>query len=295
MFYHTGRNKMNKIVSGKVRELYEVNEDKLLIVTTDRVSSFDVILGNEIPGKGILLNDISNFWFDYTKDIVKNHIISTSIVDMPDEIKLNPESYKGRMVLVKKLKMLPYEFIVRGYIFGNMWKSYSDDEAFCGHKIEGKYELAEKLKKPIITPSIKHHEGHDEYISRDQLIEGLGEEMALKIENICMELYEKCYEYAYKKGIIIADTKFEFGLNSEGEIVVGDEIFTPDSSRFWKLDEYKVGCSPVSYDKQFVRDWLIKNDLDGKEPGPELPEDIIQSTKKLYIECRNKLIKTKTL
>ena len=281
---------MNKIISGKVREVYSVNENELLIVTTDRVSSFDVILGNEIPDKGRLLNDISNFWFEYTKDIVPNHIISTSLIDMPDEIKLNSDAYKGRTVLAKKLKMLPYEFIVRGYMFGNMWKSYSNGEEFCGQKIEGKYELAQRLEKPIITPSVKNHEGHDEYISMEKLIEGLGEEIVSKIKDICMRLYSKCYDYAYKKGIIIADTKFEFGINNDGEIVLGDEIFTPDSSRFWKLDKYKVGSSPISYDKQFVRDWLIKNNLNGTEPGPKLPENIIEATKNLYIECRNRLV-----
>ncbi len=283
---------MKKIISGKVRDVYKVSEEKLLIVTTDRISSFDVVLGSEIPNKGVLLNDISNFWFEYTKDIVQNHIISTEVIDMPDEVKFNQELYCGRTVLVKKLVMLPYEFIVRGYIYGNMWRSYIDGESFCGQKIEGKHELAEKLEEPIITPSIKNHKGHDEYVSMDQLIEELGEDMVLKIEDICLKLYAKCYNYAYEKGIIIADTKFEFGLNSRGELVLGDEIFTPDSSRFWNLKAYKVGSSPVSYDKQFVRDWLIENKLNGKEPAPELPKNIIDATKELYIECRDRIIGT---
>lgn len=281
---------MKKILTGKVREVYEINDDHFVIVTSDRISAFDVILASEIPQKGVVLNNISNFWFDFTKDIVPNHIVSTAIKDMPSEINERADYYKDRTVLVKKLNMLPYEFIVRGYIFGNMWNAYETNSPFCGQTIEGEYQLAEKLKTPIITPSSKNSEGHDEYIAFDCLIEDLGKEAVDKICDVCLKLYNKCFEYALDRGIIIADTKFEFGFDEDGNLVLGDEIFTPDSSRFWNVNQYKVGSSPASYDKQFVRDWLISNQLNGVEPGATLPDDIIQATQNLYLECQKKLL-----
>lgn len=281
---------MKKILSGKVRELYETNNGEIVIVTTDRISSFDVILGSQIPMKGIVLNKIANHWFDYTKEIVPNHLISRSIEDMPEEIREDEDYYRGRTVLVEKLRMLPYEFIVRGYIFGKMWKEYQENKEFCGQKIPEGYQLAEKLKTPIITPSTKNDQGHDEYVSTDILVEDLGQEVVDKIYDICLNIYNKCFDYAYKRGIIIADTKFEFGYDKEGVLKIGDEILTPDSSRFWNLEEYEIGKSPASYDKQFVRDWLIENNLDGKTPGAKLPDHIIEATKDLYIECQEKLL-----
>ncbi len=281
---------MKKILTGKVREVFETNDNDLIIVTTDRISSFDVILGSEIPGKGIVLNNITNFWLDYTKHIVPNHLISTTLGDMPDEIKNNPQRYEGRTVKVKKLNMLPYEIIVRGYVFGSMWKAYSKGELFCGHKIEGDYQLAEKLAKPIVTPSIKAQEGHDIYISKEEMASDIGDELAQKLCDISLEIYNTCYQYAIERGVIIADTKFEFGIDEYGNLTLADEVLTPDSSRFWNKDTYKVGESPASYDKQFVRDWLIKEGLDGKEPAPELPKDIIDATSVLYKECQDKLL-----
>lgn len=282
---------MKKILTGKVRDLYETNDNNLVIVTTDRISAFDVVLANDIPQKGVVLNKISNFWFDYTKSIIPNHIISTSIDDMPKEMSENVEYYKGRTVLVRKLNMLPYEFIVRGYMFGNMWKAYANNGVFCGQSIVEEYQLAEKLKTPIITPSVKINDGHDEYITIEQLVNDLGNEEVKKICDICLELYNKCFEYAFERGIIIADTKFEFGYDEYGVLRIGDEMFTPDSSRFWNVDQYKTGHSPSSYDKQFVRDWLIDNKLDGILPGPKLPDDIVEATKNLYIECQDKLVR----
>lgn len=282
---------MKKILTGKVRDVYETNDNNFVIVTTDRISAFDVVLANDIPQKGVVLNKISNFWFDYTKDIIPNHIISTSIEDMPIEISQNVAYYKGRTVLVRKLNMLPYEFIVRGYIFGNMWTAYEKNREFCGQPIVEEYQLAEKLKTPIITPSAKNNEGHDEYITIEQVVDDLGKEEVKKICDICLELYKKCFDYAFKRGIIIADTKFEFGLDEDGVLRLGDEIFTPDSSRFWNVDQYKIGSSPASYDKQFVRNWLISNRLDGKLPGPKLPNDIVEATKNLYTECQDKLLR----
>ncbi len=281
---------MKKIISGKVRDVYEISKEKYIIITSDRISSFDVILGSLIPNKGIILNSISNFWFDYTKDIVPNHIISNDIKDMPKEIIDKADYLNGRVVLVKKLKMLPFEFIVRGYIFGNMWYSYQKNGEFCSQKIPKGYKLAEKLITPVITPSIKNNKGHDEYISIEKVANDLGSKETKKIIDTCFNIYDRCYKYALERGIIIADTKFEFGYDENGNLTLGDEILTPDSSRFWNLSEYKIGTSPASYDKQFVRDWLIENKLDGKLPAPKLPDDIVKATEKIYLECQNKLL-----
>mgnify|MGYP002579555385 CR=1 FL=1 len=275
---------MKKIGSGKVREIYEVSDKELVIYTTDRVSAFDVILPTPVPEKGRVLNQLSLFWFDLTKDIVKNHLVSADPKDMPEEF--SKEEYKDRVMLVKKLKMLPYEFIIRGYMFGSMWKAYQAGEPFCGQVITGDYQLAQKLEKPILTPSTKATEGHDEYsVTHEGLVKDLGEELAQKLEDTCLRLFEKCYDYAYERGIIIADTKLEFGLDENGELVLADEVFTPDSSRFWNRDEYQVGTSPLSYDKQYLRDWLIENKLDGVTPAPQLPADVVAKTQEKYLEC----------
>ena len=273
---------MKKILSGKVRDVYEVNDKELVIVTTDRISAFDVILNSTIKNKGIALNQLSLYWFDYTSDIIPNHIISSKISDMPAYFSENAKEYEKRTVLVKKLKMQPYEFIVRGYMFGSLWKEYKSSWGYCGQKMQGQHELAQKLDNPIITPSAKNAEGHDENISIDRLREEIGSATADELCQISLSLYEKCYQYALNKGIIIADTKFEFGYDENGRLTLGDEIFTPDSSRFWAAEDYQIGVSPKSYDKQFVRDWLIKNKLNGVTPAPELPEDITMKTAALY-------------
>lgn len=280
---------MEKIISGKVRDVFSVDDSTLAIVTTDRISAFDVILNSEIPQKGIALNLISNFWFDYTKNVIPNHIVSTSVDDLPDELTENKAYYENRTVLVKKLKMLPYEFIVRGYMFGTMWEAYRKGEEFCGHKLEGDFQQAQKLPTPIVTPSIKAKEGHDVYISLQQLAADVGEELANQLCDVALALYDRCYNYAKERGIIIADTKFEFGFDENGRLTLGDEIFTPDSSRFWDAECYSVGTSPKSYDKQFVRDWLIKEGLNGKEPAPTLPEDVITKTADIYRDCLRKI------
>ena len=280
---------MKKILSGKVRDVYEVNDKELVIVTTDRISAFDVILNSTIKNKGIALNQLSLYWFDYTSDIIPNHIISSKLSDMPAYFSENAKEYEKRTVLVKKLKMLPYEFIVRGYMFGSLWKEYKSSGGYCGQKMQGQYELAQKLDNPIITPSAKNAEGHDENISIDRLREEIGSATADELCQISLSLYEKCYQYALNKGIIIADTKFEFGYDENGRLTLGDEIFTPDSSRFWAAEDYQIGVSPKSYDKQFVRDWLIKNKLNGVIPAPELPEDITMKTAALYKDCYCKI------
>lgn len=280
---------MKKIISGKVRDVYEINEKELVIVTTDRISAFDVILPSTIKNKGKYLNLLSLWWFDYTSSIIPNHILSANLSDMPTFFRQNPNEYDGRTVLVKKLKIIPYEFIVRGYMFGSMWEEYKKFGSFCGEKIEQTYELASKLNKPVLTPAVKHSAGHDEYISYEKLKNEIGTDEAQKISEICFTLYEKCYQYALGKGIIIADTKFEFGFDDDNRLILADEIFTPDCSRFWAVDTWETGVSPKSYDKQFVRDWLIRNGLNGVTPAPKLPDDIVSKTESLYHDCYCKL------
>lgn len=274
------------IKEGKVREIYDV-DDALIMVATDRISAFDVILNNKITKKGTVLTQMSKFWFNYTKDIMPNHMISTDVKDMPEYFQ-KPE-FTGNSMLCKKLEMIPIECIVRGYITGSGWASYQKDGTVCGIKLPEGLKESEKLPEPIYTPSTKAEIGdHDENISFEKSIEvlekafpGHGEEYATKIKDYTIELYKKCAEYALSKGIIIADTKFEFGLNENGEIVLGDEMLTPDSSRFWPLNEYEVGHSEPSFDKQFVRDWLKAN----PDSGYTLPQDVIDKTIDKYLEA----------
>ena len=278
---------MKKIISGKVREVYDLEDGRMVIVTTDRISAFDVILPTMITDKGKVLNALSNFWFGYTKDIVKNHMISSSLKDMPAEFQ-KPE-YEGRTILVKKLHMIPYEFIVRGYMFGSMYDVAQKGEPFCGYTFTKKYQEAEKLDKPILTPSTKAKEGHDIYVTVDQMKKDIGEKLGSQIEKVSLEIYNKAYEHAFKNGIIIADTKFEFGLDEKGELVLGDEVLTPDSSRFWNKAEYKVGTSPKSYDKQYLRDWLKANHLNGDANIRSIPQDVVATTSEIYHECQEKI------
>ncbi|MBQ2481553.1 MAG: phosphoribosylaminoimidazolesuccinocarboxamide synthase [Treponema sp.] len=278
---------MKKIISGKVREVYDLEDGRMVIVTTDRISAFDVILPTMITDKGKVLNALSNFWFDYTKDIVKNHMISSNLKDMPAEFQKS--EFEGRTILVKKLKMVPYEVIVRGYMFGSMYEAYKKGEEFLGHKFDKEYQQAEKLDEPIVTPSTKAAEGHDINVTLDYMKKDLGEELGSKIEKTALAIYKKCYEHAAKNGIIIADTKFEFGLDENGDLVLADEVLTPDSSRFWNAAEYKVGTSPASYDKQFVRDWLKNNNLAGDPNIKSIPAEIVEKTSALYHECQERI------
>ncbi|HBD69113.1 MAG TPA: phosphoribosylaminoimidazolesuccinocarboxamide synthase [Treponema sp.] len=280
---------MKKIISGKVREVYDLEDGRMVIVTTDRISAFDVILPTMITDKGKVLNALSNFWFNYTKDIVKNHMISSDLKDMPQEFQ-KPE-FEGRTILVKKLKMIPYEVIVRGYMFGSMYEAYKKGEPFLGHKFDKDYQQAERLAEPIVTPSTKAKEGHDINVTLQYMKDDLGEELGTKIEKAALAVYKKCYEHAAKNGIIIADTKFEFGLNEKGDLVLADEVLTPDSSRFWNAATYKVGTSPASYDKQFVRDWLKDNNLAGDPNIKSIPQDIVAKTAALYKECQERICK----
>ena len=278
---------MKKIISGQVRAVYDLEDGRMVIVTTDRISAFDVILPTMITDKGKVLNALSNFWFDYTKDIVKNHMISAELKDMPAEFQ-KPE-FEGRTILVKKLKMIPYEVIVRGYMFGSMYEAYKKGEEFLGHKFDKEYKQAEKLDEPIVTPSTKAAEGHDINVTLDYMKKDLGDDLGTKIEQTALAIYKKCYDHAAKNGIIIADTKFEFGLDENGELVLADEVLTPDSSRFWNAAEYKPGTSPASYDKQFVRDWLKDNNLAGDPNIKSIPSEVVEKTSALYHECQKRI------
>ena len=274
---------MKKISSGKVREIYEVDDDKLMLVVSDRISAFDYILPAMIPNKGKVLNQISKFWFDYVSDIIPNHVISIDTKDFPEEFQ-TPE-FEGRSMLVKKLKMLPVECIVRGYITGSGWKSYKEDGTVCGITLPEGLQESEKLPEPIFTPTTKAEIGtHDENISFEQVEELVGQELAEKLRAKTIEVYKKCSEYAAKRGVIIADTKFEFGLDENGELVLGDEVLTPDSSRFWPANDYAVGRSQKSFDKQYLRDWIKSSGYDPETKAP-IPQEVIDTTSAKYIEA----------
>lgn len=278
---------MNKISSGKVRDIYEVDENSLMLVVSDRISAYDNIMPQIVPEKGIILNQISAFWFDYVSDIIPNHIISTKFEEFPEEFQ--KEEFRGRSMWVKKLKMLPVECIVRGYITGSGWKDYLKTGEICGIKIPEGMKESEKFSETLFTPSTKADLGdHDENISFEKAKELLGADLAEKVKAKTIEVYNKCAEYALSKGIILADTKFEFGLDEDGELVIGDEILTPDSSRFWSLDKYEIGRGQESFDKQYLRDWLTENNYVDKAPEV-LPQEVIDITKAKYLECYEKI------
>ncbi|WP_022769047.1 MULTISPECIES: phosphoribosylaminoimidazolesuccinocarboxamide synthase [unclassified Butyrivibrio] len=274
------------VKEGKVREIYDIGEN-LIMVATDRISAFDVILKNKVTKKGAVLTQMSKFWFDLTKDIVKNHMISTDTADMPEFFR-SPK-FTGNSMLCKKLTMLPIECIVRGYITGSGWKSYVQDGTVCGIKLPEGLKECDKIPEPIYTPSTKAEIGdHDENIDFDRSVEvlerdfpGHGLEYATKIRDYTIALYKKCAEYALTKGIIIADTKFEFGLDENGEVVIGDEMLTPDSSRFWPVEGYEPGHDQPSFDKQFVRNYLKAN----PECDYNLPQEVIDKTIDKYLEA----------
>lgn len=276
---------MKPVKEGKVREIYD-NGESLIMVATDRISCFDVILNNTISKKGTVLTQMSKFWFDMTKDIIPNHMISVDVKDMPAFFQ--QEKYNGNSMMCKKLEMIPVECIVRGYITGSGWASYQKDGTVCGIKLPEGLKESDKLPEPIYTPSTKAEIGdHDENISFEQSIvhlekafPGKGEEYATKIKEATIALYKKCADYALTRGIIIADTKFEFGLDENGELVLADEMLTPDSSRFWPADIYEPGHSQPSFDKQFARDWLKSN----KDHNWTLPEDVTQKTIDKYLQ-----------
>lgn len=274
--------------SGKVREIFDAG-DKLLFVASDRISAFDCVMPNGIPQKGSVLNMISKFWFERTGDIVKNHMITTDVKKFPAPFNQYADQLAGRSMLVQKTKVFPVECIVRGYLIGSGWKEYKQSGTIGGMPLRAGYQMASKLDEPIFTPSTKAEQGlHDENISFETAKEIVGAAKAEKLKAISIALYKRAAEYALTKGIIIADTKFEFG-ELDGEIILIDEALTPDSSRFWPADTYKVGSSPMSYDKQFVRDYLETLDWDKTPPAPALPEEIVAKTQAKYLEAYERL------
>jgi phosphoribosylaminoimidazole-succinocarboxamide synthase len=277
-----------RIGRGKVRDIYAVGGDKMMILVSDRLSAFDVVLPDPIPDKGRVLTELANFWFDKLGHVVPNHLTG---IDPESVVKGEDEraQVRGRAIVVKKLRPLPVEAVVRGYIIGSGWKDYQASGAVCGIRLPKGLQQAQKLPEPIFTPATKAESGHDENISFERMCEIVGKEVGARVKDISIRLYKEASEFAATRGIIIADTKFEFGLNDKNELVLIDEVLTADSSRFWPADQYQVGISPPSYDKQFVRDYLETLDWDKTPPAPRLPADVIARTSAKYREALEKL------
>ncbi|HTZ06625.1 MAG TPA: phosphoribosylaminoimidazolesuccinocarboxamide synthase [Gaiellaceae bacterium] len=263
------------VASGKVREIYALDDDRLLLVASDRISTFDVVLPTEIPDKGRVLTGLSGFWFTLLRGIVPNHMLAIR--------------EDGRSMECRRLEMLPIECVVRGYLAGSGWKDYRTTGEVCGHALPEGLQESDRLPQPIFTPATKAQTGHDENITRDQAAELVGADRLREVEAISIELYRAAAEHALAAGIIIADTKFELGLDADGALVLGDEALTPDSSRFWPADAYEPGRAQDSFDKQFVRDYCETKDWDKTAPGPELPDDVVHATRKKYVEAFERL------
>lgn len=279
---------LKNIYSGKVRDLYEIDDKRMLMVASDRLSAFDVILDQPIPGKGQVLTAVSNFWFEQLKGLVPDHFTGDRVEDVvpADELPL----VEGRAVVVKRLKPVPVEAIVRGYLVGSGWKEYQADGTVCGISLPAGLKEASRLPEPIFTPSTKAEVGdHDENISYARCEEIIGSELAAKVRDASIRLYQAAAEYALGKGIIIADTKFEFGLDEDGNLILMDEVLTPDSSRFWPADQYAEGTNPPSFDKQIIRDWLENSGWNKEAPAPQVPQDVIELTAAKYREALERL------
>jgi len=277
---------VKKLRSGKVREVFDLG-DTLLFVVSDRISAFDVILPDPIPYKGAVLNQISAFWFRRFSDI-RNHVVTVDFDEFPKELQKFREQLSGRSMIVKKTKPLPVECVVRGYLAGSGWKEYQQSQSVCGIDLPAGLKLASQLPEPIFTPATKAETGHDENIDMKRCVEILGEEIADRVKTLSLEIYSRGRDHAAQRGIIVADTKFEFGM-VDGDLLLIDECLTPDSSRFWPTDEYSVGHSPPSFDKQFVRDYLETLDWDKSPPAPRLPKDVIEKTSAKYLEAFRRL------
>ncbi|MFK7955265.1 MAG: phosphoribosylaminoimidazolesuccinocarboxamide synthase [Lysobacterales bacterium] len=289
LIYETELSHLPLLHRGKVRDVYDAGNNRLLMITCDRLSAFDVVLPTAIPGKGALLNAVSGFWFNKTAHVIQNHLTHESPAELIGD---HPEldALCARSVVSHRLKGLPVEAIVRGYLAGSGWQDYQRSGSVCGHSLPSDLSQAQQLPQPLFTPSTKAELGdHDENISREAAAEIIGEENARLMEQVSLELYQFAAEHARQRGIIIADTKFEFGLNNRDELVLMDEILTPDSSRFWPMDEYRTGISPPSFDKQFVRDYLETLDWDKTAPGPALPPEVAQQTADRYAEALQRL------
>ncbi len=286
--YESNLQSLPRIQRGKVRDIYAVGEDKMLIVTSDRLSAFDVVLSDPIPDKGRVLTELADFWFERLKHVVPNHLTGIdpeSVVQGEDE----KRQVRGRSIVVKKLKPLPIEAVVRGYLIGSGWKDYQKTGKVCGIDLPAGLQQAQKLAEPIFTPATKAQTGHDENISYTEVEKLIGKDLAAKVRGVSIHLYREASEFAATRGIIIADTKFEFGLDDAGRLVLIDEILTADSSRFWPADSYTVGMSPPSFDKQFVRDYLETLDWDKTPPAPKLPAEVIARTSEKYREALQRI------
>jgi len=287
--FETHLEHLELIARGKVRDIYAIDDAHMLIVTTDRFSAFDVVFAEPIPHKGELLTEVSNFWFARTADTIRNHLTSLDLRDYVGAAEY--EMLKKRSIIVQRLKPLPVEAIVRGYVIGSGWKDYQATGAICGIELPRGLQQAEKLPHPIFTPSTKAEVGdHDINVSFDNIVAKIGADKAEQVRSKSIQLYQQASEYAAARGIIIADTKFEFGVDDNDEVVLIDEILTPDSSRYWPADEYRVGISPPSFDKQFVRDYLETLDWDKTPPAPKLPADIVARTQQKYQQVRDILL-----
>jgi phosphoribosylaminoimidazole-succinocarboxamide synthase len=280
---------MNLLRSGKVRDIYEADGDRLLLVASDRVSTYDVVHPTPIPDKGRVLTGVSRFWFDHLSGVVANHLISTDTADFGETAQAHADELHGRTMLVHKVDIVPFECVVRGYLVGSGWKEYQQDGSVCGIALPDGLQEASKLPEPIFTPATKAEQGeHDENVTFEYMDERLDEGLAARLRDLSIELYRRGADLAAERGIILADTKFEFGIK-DGEVVLADEVMTPDSSRYWPADEWKPGATPPSFDKQFVRDYATSTGWDKTPPAPELPDDIVAATRSKYIEAYERI------
>ena len=287
---HTSQiSNLKRLHTGKVRDIYEIDDEHMLIITTDRISAFDVVMPTPIPDKGKILNQVTRFWLNKLQHIIPNHLADIPLEDIISD-EAERKSVENHAMVVKRLRALPVEAIVRGYIIGSGWKDYQQSGAICGIELPAGLQLADKLPQPIYTPSSKAAVGeHDENIDYASTEKLLGAELAQQVKDVSLRLYQEAADYALQRGIIIADTKFEFGVDKDNQLVLIDEVLTPDSSRFWPADQYQPGSSPVSFDKQFVRDYLETLSWNKTAPGPELPEAIVQKTAEKYREALTRL------
>ncbi|HEX8249864.1 MAG TPA: phosphoribosylaminoimidazolesuccinocarboxamide synthase [Pyrinomonadaceae bacterium] len=269
---------------GKVRDVYQVNDKQFLLVATDRISAFDCVMPTPIPHKGAVLTALSRFWFSRLGHLTGHHLITADFDKMPDSIRQN-EELRGRSMLVKKTEVFPVECVVRGYLAGSGWKDYKATGKICGHELPAGLREADRLPRPIFTPATKAATGHDENITEMEFVEAVGAETAVRLSSLSLKLYQEAVAYALTRGIIIADTKFEFGRDENGNIILIDEVLTPDSSRFWSAENYAAGGSPPSFDKQFVRDYLETLDWNKQPPAPKLPPEIVEATAARYLEA----------
>ena len=272
---------------GKVRDIYDLG-DSLVIVATDRISAYDWVNPTPIPDKGKVLTQLSLFWFDQVADIIDNHLISADLADFPEDFQKHADQFEGRSMLVRKCEMYAIEFVVRGYLAGSGWKEYQEQGTVCGIPLPAGLRESDKLETPIFTPATKATDGHDINITREEAADVIGKEALDKAADIAVRVYERGRDIAAEKGIILCDTKFEFGMHN-GQLLLADEVLTPDSSRFWPADEYQPGSSPPSFDKQYVRDWLSAAEWDRNSPPPPLPDDVVEKTREKYMEAFTRL------